>query len=101
MRPRLRALAAAALLVVCAGACSRKEAPATPGPSSREEAQEGADAPAPTPAPEDAAHEDVGVGDFVDYATGAGPVRHGQRMKRRLREIESEHMRKIEEVTGE
>ncbi len=45
--------------------------------------------------------EGVGLKDFIDYATGAGPIRHGERIKKRIRETAAEHNRQLEEVLGE
>ena len=40
------------------------------------------------------------VGDFVDYATGKAPIEHGKRIKRRFRNIQAEHNKRLEEAMG-
>ena len=52
------------------------------------------------PAEADKKKEGVGLKDFVDYATGAGPIRHGERIKKQIRETAAEHNRQVEEAMG-
>ncbi len=74
------------LAVILAGAaalgCSKKEAKS-----------EGAQS--------EQAEKDVGVKDFVDYATGKAPIEQGKRLKNQIRDITAERERQSEEALGE
>ena len=84
--------------LVGAASCGRKSAvPKEPPP--RPSVDEGGDA-APTGVDEKK-KEKAGLKDFVDYATGAGPIRHGRRIKKKIRDAAAEHNRQLEEVMGE
>ena len=78
-----------------ASSCGKK-----PGPAP---AQPGAGAPAAS-GEEKEVQEKKGIGeevsDFVDYATGKGPIEHGKRIKSRFRKIQAEHNKKLEEALG-
>lgn len=80
---------------VCASSCGKK-----PGPSA---AQPGAGAPASSGEKEEV-QEQRGIGDdvrdFADYATGKKPLEQQRQIKRRLRSIQDEHNRKLEEAMG-
>ena len=43
-------------------------------------------------------NDDVGLRDFIDYATGKTPIEKGREMKKRLREIEEKRKRQLDEV---
>ena len=43
----------------------------------------------------------AGVGDFVDYATGKLPIEKGRQIERKVRDIQAEHNRQLEEAMGE
>ncbi len=83
--------------LVGAASCGRKLAvPKEPPPPTS--ADEGGGA-APTGA-DKKKKEGVGLKDFIDYATGAGPIRHGKRMKKQILKTAAEHNRQLEEVMG-
>ena len=72
---------------VCASSCGKKP-----------EQREGHDGGEPATGSGQGIKKDVG--DFVDYATGKGPIEHGKRIKRRLRKIQDERNKRIEEQMG-
>ena len=42
--------------------------------------------------------DDVGIRDFIDYATGKTPIEQGRKLKKQIREIEAERKRRLDEV---
>jgi hypothetical protein len=81
--------------VFCASSCGKKPEPPT--------AQPGAGTPA-APGEGKEAQEPRGIGDdvrdFADYATGRKPLEHQRQIKRKLRKIQDDYNKKLEEQLG-
>ncbi len=45
--------------------------------------------------------KDVGVKDFIEYATGKAPIEQGERLKKQIHDISAERQRQSDEAMGE
>ncbi len=70
--------------------CGQKESVAPQGDQTGQETED-----------EAAEDEDVGVEDFVDYATGKLPIEKGRRIEKQIRDIQAERNRQIEDALEE